>query len=323
MHGFRDWYMVASVLWVMCSAAGCGTHADTAATAMYDSANERYGTPDADPDATAEKSNTLSTADGHAQPQSGAVQESKAINTAESSSDDALPESPQSDEGTTTGAGSPSAAGDRVANNLPDALNDRVAQLEALVTQLQKELRQRQAENEVPEVISREQSSDRALANNSDESAARGSNDLSGPEPNRSGQPSAITRYARMDLDRLITRYKRARAAMMRSEASYQVDHFMTLVKSFEFLVRDTPQSFNALPERDMYAFRDLQEAADELVPELEFYLEDLASENERSEMEPLLSEAQNVTEMEPPGTGNRLLDFLRQLDEQHQSERQ
>ena len=96
----------------------------------------------------------------------------------------------------------------------------------------------------------------------------------------------------------------------------------MTLFKGMEFLVRDTPQGFNTLPEKDKYAFRDFQEAADDLVPELEFYLTDIASNAEETELSPLLDEAQKVVEMSPTGTGNRMLDFLgtfKDLAEEHQ----
>jgi hypothetical protein len=116
------------------------------------------------------------------------------------------------------------------------------------------------------------------------------------------------------DLDRLIRRYQRAKDQVVRAEASYKIDSAMTILKSFELLVHDTPQTFNPLPDRDRFAFQDFQEAAEDLKPELEIYMDDFATEAELSELKPLLDEVNYVITMPAPGTGNRLLDFIEGL---------
>lgn len=315
MQGIKEWQKVSLFHCVICFVAGCGTQAGTAVTAMYDSSHERYGTSDELSANATEHEVNSETGDGHRVnlPSEPATQ-STVPNAAAPPTGVTSAAGRNADLATTREVGTPGTS-DVLPANSGELLTSRVVQLENQIARLQNELRQRHTDNDVPRMTSREPATNADSADSSHESLVDNSDHASDTESRRSGQPSAVARYARMDLDRLIRRYRRARTVMMRSEASYEVDHFMTLVKSFEFLVRDTPQSFNALPERDTYAFRDLQEAADDLVPELAYYLDELASEGERLELEPLLSESRQVTEMEPPGTGNRLLDFLEQLN--------
>lgn len=124
-------------------------------------------------------------------------------------------------------------------------------------------------------------------------------------------------RFARSEVDRLVRAYKRARTEVSQSDVSYKLDHMMTLFKGFELLLHDTPQTFNPLPERDRYAFRNFQEAAEDLVAALEDYLDEFGSgvSNDTTELKAILAEAREVIEMSPPGTGNRMLDFIQELE--------
>ena len=190
-------------------------------------------------------------------------------------------------------------------------LLNRIRELEDQVTNLKRDLHSRDQVSQLGSGTSAQEISPTA--------------DFANDRTSQATNPG-IANYARKDLNRLIRRYERAKVAFRRSEDSYKVDHMMTLFKGMEFLVRDTPQGFNTLPEKDKYAFRDFQEAADDLVPELEFYLADIASNAEATELSPLLDEAQKVVEMSPTGTGNRMLDFLgtfKDLAEEHQRHQQ
>ncbi len=124
-------------------------------------------------------------------------------------------------------------------------------------------------------------------------------------------------RYARAELNRLVRAYKRARTEVAQSDMSYKVDHMMTIFKGFELLLHDTPQTFNPLPERDRYAFKNLQESAEDLVPVLEDYLDEFSPEDSQDleDLNTLLDEARQVIQMPPPGTGNRMLDFIQELE--------
>lgn len=329
MYGHLHSYLVASVLGAVCCISGCGTQTDTMAAALYDPVGERYGRSVPNQDVAAEiASTTMSSEDVGAQAE--ASNESTNSNAAASAAPAPTLATSRNTDGAVIGAQSPTAESDALADNSGSALNARIAQLEELVSHLQAELRRGQAANGDSPAATRQQIDPIISAGSSGElvdgDVDGDVSDTAGSEPNRRGHTSSTTRYARMDLDRLITRYRRARAALKRSEASYEIDHFMSMIKLFELGVHNVPFTFGPLPAKDEFAFKDFQEAADELVPELELYLENLATEDEHTELRPLLDEAKQVTEMEPPTTGNRLMDFLQRLkemDERHQSEQQ
>ncbi|QEG21040.1 hypothetical protein [Mariniblastus fucicola] len=119
-------------------------------------------------------------------------------------------------------------------------------------------------------------------------------------------------------LDRLLRTYQRKRRMFAKAEASYRVDHMMTGFKFMELLFTGTPKAFNTLPEKDIVAFNEFVEAAEDLSPELEAFLQEYGLDeiDDYEQLVKLNDELEVVLQMDEPTTGNRLLDYFKTLEE-------
>lgn len=286
--------------------AGCNHQAGTNATAGYDTADQRYAPPVTPPPESVANPGTENDPTAPAvvsNPTRNGPLESRAP---EPSAPPRSTDPGVSPPGTETRGNN--AAGQQEAPRPADPdLAARIARLELAINRMQDHLTEFMDRTETPArpgPIESPGAIDLAETDDSEgvsRASARGGRLL-------------VDEEARADLDRLIRRYRRAKEEMARSEVSYKIDHFMTLLKLAELWHHGTPWTFGGLSERDRFAFRDLQAAADELSPVLKRYMENLATDEEQSDLSPLLEEVDFVIRMKPPGTGNRLLDFLMQL---------
>lgn len=293
---------------------GCDAQTVTPTSITYDSAATRYTSPDPDGDHSNADQLTIPSTDAPETTLSDTEQRNLPGPLSAASARELRTSQPRREDVSDAPTVEPS-----LPNGLTD--DDRIAALEQLVQQLREELDEIRRTN-----VDETNDGGETLPHSIGQETLR-----SDIEPGINHHPGNATPssplytsnyYGHTNLAQLIRRYRKAKRELERSEMSYKIDHGMTLLKGMELLFHSTPQTFNPLPERDKYAFRDFQEAAEELIPELEAYLAELATNEERSELDPLLTEARRVAEMEPPGTGNRLLDFLQQLkemDEEHQ----
>ncbi|HRA88119.1 MAG TPA: hypothetical protein PK992_08620, partial [Planctomycetaceae bacterium] len=211
---------------------GCERQPAATVSPNYDSASDRYATsdlngpsasavpaPDMEPDVAA--ASAPGDGSGTAAPESSDPADSPPSNTPESrGAVNASSDITNSDER----SNSPMAA--------------RIAELEEIVADLQAQLddsRHRRGPADTNQGATRQANATRVAA----PAPAMPEPDVARVQatPARNGITASGNRYARLDLDRLIRRYKRARVEVAKSQASYEIDHLMAMIKAGEFLV--------------------------------------------------------------------------------------
>ena len=132
-----------------------------------------------------------------------------------------------------------------------------------------------------------------------------------------SGEYQRMLTNHRKYLDRLLRAYQRKRRMFVKAEASYRVDHMMAGFKFMELLVTGTPKTFNTLPEKDIVAFNEFVDAAEDLSPELDAFLDEYSPDEieDYEQLVELNGEIGVVLQMDEPTTGNRLLDYFNTLE--------